>query len=182
MPLSRAFAEIVDPMPLGKMRESDAPARVFFTRAVPNGTTGMIGHGVLLALRGRIEHGRPEPPILFCWLFVMLAEPGPPVSASYRRVAVRRRLAVKVSLRGGPPRDRHVAPLEVGRALSGGQPVGTGAVAELPANGSHPYREAGSLIPQLPVCHGVLLAGHPGIVGFNIGYGQGLGFFPCPVD
>ena len=54
LPLSRAFAEIVDPMPLGKMRESDAPARVFFTRAVPNGTAGMIGHGVLLALRGRV--------------------------------------------------------------------------------------------------------------------------------
>ena len=49
LPLARAIAKVIDPLPLGEMGERDAPARVLGAWSVPNGTAGMIGHGVLLA-------------------------------------------------------------------------------------------------------------------------------------
>ena len=64
LPLDRAVAEVVGPLPLGKRGVEDAPARVLGEWSIPNGTTGILCHNVLLALRGRIEYGRPEPPIL----------------------------------------------------------------------------------------------------------------------
>ena len=50
LPLDRAVAEVVDPLPLGKRWVEDAPARVLDEWAIPNGgAMGIVGHGVLLA-------------------------------------------------------------------------------------------------------------------------------------